>query len=134
MINRLAHACIHSTDLAETEAFYCQALGMERHFDFEKDGQLFGFYLSAGDQTYIEVFKGQPGETGNINHLALEVEDMDAAVERLRTHGVEVTDKKLGADNSWQAWLRDPSGVRIELHQYTPESSQYNRRTVKVNW
>ncbi|MEX0330216.1 MAG: VOC family protein [Puniceicoccaceae bacterium] len=134
MIKRLAHACIHSQDLTETEAFYCQALGMERHFAFEKDGDLFGFYLKVGDQTYIEVFKGEPGAVGNINHLALEVEDMDAAIARLKDHGIDVTEKKLGADQSWQAWLTDPSGVRIELHQYTAESSQYNRRTVKVDW
>jgi catechol 2,3-dioxygenase-like lactoylglutathione lyase family enzyme len=134
MIKRLAHACILSTDLAKTEAFYCKALGMERYFDFEKDGELFGFYLKAGDQTYIEVFKGQPGEAGNINHLALEVDDMDGVVERMRANGVEVTEKKLGADQSWQAWLQDPSGVRIELHQYTSASSQYTRRTVKVDW
>lgn len=134
MIKRLAHACIHSNDLAATEAFYCGALGMERYFDFEKDGNLFGYYLKAGDSTYIEVFKGQPGAVGNINHLCLEVDDIDAAMERLKAHGVEVTDKKLGGDRSWQAWLEDPSGVRIELHQYTPESSQYNRRTVAVDW
>ena len=38
--------------------------------------------------------------------------------------GVTVTDKKLGSDNSWQAWLSDPDGNRIELHQYTAQSLQ----------
>lgn len=38
--------------------------------------------------------------------------------------GYAVTEKKLGADQSWQAWTTDPSGVRIEFHQYTAHSSQ----------
>jgi catechol 2,3-dioxygenase-like lactoylglutathione lyase family enzyme len=134
MIKRLAHICLHSEDLQKTEAFYCQALGMERYFDFEKDGELFGFYLKAGSGTFIEVFKGSPGSVGNINHLALEVEDIDAVIDRLNANGVAVTEKKFGPDNSWQAWLEDPSGVRIELHQYTPQSSQLKRNTVQVDW
>ncbi len=30
----------------------------------------------------------------------------------------------MGSDHSWQAWLSDPDGNRVELHQYTPESWQ----------
>lgn len=35
-----------------------------------------------------------------------------------------ITDKKMGWDNSWQAWITDPNGIKIELHQYTDKSSQ----------
>ena len=134
MIKQLAHICLHATDLEKTAAFYCDGLGMERFFDFEKDGEPFGYYLKAGANTFIEVFKGEPPAVGNINHVALEVDDMDALHERLRSNGIAVTEKKLGADQSWQSWLEDPSGVRIELHQYTPESSQFTGRTCIVNW
>jgi catechol 2,3-dioxygenase-like lactoylglutathione lyase family enzyme len=134
MIKQLAHICIRSTDLARTEAFYVEGLGMERFFDFERRGELFGFYLKAGANTFIEVFKGEPGEPGNINHVALEVSDMDALLERLRAKGFSHTEKKLGADQSWQAWLEDPNGVRIELHEYTADSSQLTRRTCVVDW
>ena len=134
MIKRLAHVCIFSTDLAETEAFYRQALGMERHFDFEKDGKLFGFYLKAGANTFIEVFKGDPGDEGNIRHVALEVDDIDAAIARIRAYGATATDKKLGADQSWQSWTGDPSGVKIELHQYTAASSQLTGNKCIVDW
>lgn len=134
MLKRLAHVCIHTSDLDRTAEFYCGALGMERHFDFEKDGSLFGYYLSAGDNTFIEVFRGNPGEVGNIHHLALEVDDIDAAIRRIRDHGFETGDKSLGADDSWQAWMEDPNGVKIELQQYTPKSCQIIRRTCIVNW
>jgi hypothetical protein len=35
-----------------------------------------------------------------------------------------VGEVSLGSDQSWQAWLADPDGNRIELHAYTPESKQ----------
>jgi hypothetical protein len=35
-----------------------------------------------------------------------------------------VGEVKMGSDHSWQAWLADPDGNRIELHAYTPESNQ----------
>lgn len=134
MIKQIAHLCLRSTDLAETEKFYCQGLGMERFFAFEKEGNLFGYYLKAGNGTFVEVFQGDPGETGNINHMALEVEDMDTVLAHLQAQGIPFTEKKLGADQSWQAWLTDPSGVRIELHQYTPASSQVTGATCHVTW
>jgi catechol 2,3-dioxygenase-like lactoylglutathione lyase family enzyme len=135
MIKRLAHICIHSNDLSKTEEFYCRALGMTRHFDFERNGGLFGFYLKAGDDSFIEVFKGKPGASdGNIKHLALEVDDIESVLTKVAGEGFPVGEKKLGADHSWQAWLEDPDGVKIELHEYTAESSQLTGRTCVVNW
>lgn len=61
---------------------------------------------------------------GPIRHFCLEVDDIEQVRRRLTENGYEVTDKKLGADQSWQLWTTDPSGVRIEFHQYTDRSSQ----------
>lgn len=134
MVKQLAHICIHTNDLEKTAAFYCQGLGMERFFDFERKGDWFGYYLKVGSNTFIEVFNNDPGKVGNINHVALEVENMDAAIAQLQKHGAEVTEKKLGSDNSWQAWTKDPNGVRIELHEYTASSSQLTGTKCVVNW
>ena len=38
-------------------------------------------------------------------------------------------EKKMGADHAYQAWLTDPDGVRIELHEYTPDCCQKTGRT-----
>jgi len=102
-VKQLAHLCIHSRDLDATRSFYVDALGLEPGFDFLKDGRRFGYYLKFGQNTFIEVFEGDPGEVGNINHLAIEVEDMDGVIERVRKAGHTVGDKKLGPDQSWQA-------------------------------
>lgn len=137
MFKRLAHVCIGADDLAETENFYCNLLGMEKAFAFEKNDKPFGFYAKAGDTTYIEVF--MQTETANLDrpimkHFCLEVEDLDAVIAHCESKGIEVSTKKQGVDRSWQAWITDPSGVRIELMQYTEESSQFTGRTVIANW
>ncbi len=134
MIKQLAHICIHTTDLEATARFYQDGLGLERGFEFTKDGDLFGFYVKLGKDTFIEVFKGDPGVVGNINHIAIQTDDINAVIDCLRNHGYEVGDKTLGTDHSWQAWTADPNGVRIEFHEYTQESMQLIGGTCVVDW
>ena len=95
MIKQLAHLCIHSNDLAATEKFYFEALGLEKGFTFMKDGNPFGFYIKLGNSTFIEVFKGNLSSEGSIKHLAVEVDDIDQVIKKLRKAGFEATDKKL---------------------------------------
>lgn len=136
MFKRLAHVCIGATDLAETERFYVGLLGMEKAFDFFRDEQQIGFYLRAGGSTFIEVFveKGEPEEERPlIRHFCLEVEDLEADIAALERKGVEVSAKKLGGDGAWQAWITDPSGLRIELMQYGENSSQFSGTPVDLS-
>jgi len=136
MIKRLAHVCIGATNLAETERFYLDSLGMEKAFDFFRAGQHIGFYLKAGESTFIEVFAedGEPeAQRPLIKHFCLEVADLDAVCEALKSKGVDISAKKLGGDGAWQAWITDPSGVRIELMQYSEDSSQFSGRPVDLN-
>lgn len=133
MFKRLAHVCIGATDLAASEHFYVDLLGMEKAFDFLRAGRRFGFYVKAGETTFIEIFEenAEPNfERPIIKHFCLEVEDLDAAAAKLAGRGVEVSAKKLGGDNNWQAWLTDPSGVRIEMMQYCADSTQFSGKPV----
>ncbi len=134
MIKQLAHVCIHSPDLAATENFYFESLGLEKAFTIMKDGAVFGFYVNLGTSTFIEVFKGDRAQEGSIKHMALEVDDIDKVIAALREHGFAATDKKLGADNSWQSWTADPNGVQIEFHQYTATSLQLTGGICEVDW
>ncbi len=127
MIKNIAHLCFHVADLDRSLAFYCDKLGLHHAFDFtNEDGERFGTYLAVGGRNFIELFKGEPkrGKGQSYAHMCLEVDDIQTTVAHLRSMGVEVTDVKLGTDHSYQAWLADPDGNRIELHQYTPDSLQ----------
>jgi glyoxylase I family protein len=112
-------------------------LGMKKSFEFLKDGELYGFYVEAGETTFIEIFIQEQEanyERPIMRHLCLETEDLDAVIDSVRAKGWEITDKKMGCDQSWQAWITDPSGVTIEIMQYTAESSQFTGKPCIVNW
>ena len=137
MIKALAHVCILSADLERSREFNCGALGLRRHFDFTKDGGLFGFYLEVAPGQFIEIFQTDPAAEirhQRIHHLCLEVEDMDALREKLIQRGVAVTPKKLGCDQTWQCWGKDPDGVDVEFQQYTAQSSQFTKMHCVADW
>jgi lactoylglutathione lyase/glyoxylase I family protein len=126
-VKQLAHVCIFARDLEETRDFYRDVLGMDIVFNFTRGGEWFGFYLGAGGRSHVEVFRkpeASYGAENQINHFCLEVAGIEAAVAHIRDRGVEVTDPKLAIDDTWQAWVTDPIGVRIELFEYTPKSAQ----------
>ncbi|MFP4222587.1 MAG: VOC family protein [Phycisphaeraceae bacterium] len=128
MITGIAHLCFFVRDLDAMEAFYCETLGLERAFDFTDDaGHRTGMYVHVGGRTFIELFE-KPHEdrsaTQAYQHVCLEVDDLAKTVEALQAAGVETSEPKLGDDESWQAWITDPEGNAIELHQYTPKSWQ----------
>lgn len=128
MITGLAHACFTVSDLEQSLHFYRDGLGLKEAFDFRNDeGHRFGIYLYLGERNFIELFEGQldaPAEKQSYRHICLEVDDIEATVATLRARGIEVSPIKMGKDHSYQAWITDPDGNRIELHHYTPESWQ----------
>ncbi|OPZ27929.1 MAG: Lactoylglutathione lyase [Lentisphaerae bacterium ADurb.BinA184] len=127
MIRDLAHVCFTVRSLAKSVDFYCHRLGLPKAFEFKRpDGTVFGVYLKVGPRSFIELFEGDPAAVtgGSYAHLCLEVDDVARTVAEWRARGVEVSDPALGCDHSWQAWLADPDGNRMELHGYTSESWQ----------
>ena len=137
MIKTLAHVCLFAKDLDRSLDFYGGALGLRRHFDFFKNGELYGFYLQIDPNHFIEIFKAGSEEAPGrqrIHHLCLEVADIDAVRDALSKRGVAVTPKKLGCDETLQCWCKDPDGTDIEFQQYTPKSSQFTRANCIVNW
>ena len=128
LIKQLAHVCIFAHDLDKTEAFYRDVLGLPVTFYFERDGKRIGFYLDLGGRTFIEVFvKGESSfsESNQINHICLETESLDDLLAHVRSKGVEITDKKRGADGTWQSWAADPNGVKLEIFEYSSDSMQF---------
>ncbi|WP_434724771.1 VOC family protein [Mesorhizobium sp. RIZ17] len=136
-VKQLAHVCIFEHDLEATRRFYSDVLGMDTRFNFLRDGRIFGFYLDCGGRSHVEVFEkseARYSEANQINHLCLEVEDIDAAIAHIRSKGVEVTPKKFACDDTYQAWVRDPNGVKIELFEYTDRSAQFTGGDRIADW
>ena len=137
-VKQVAHVCIFAHDLEETRAFYRDVLGLDTAFNFLRDGAVFGFYLNAGGRSHVEVFQKTDtrfDESNQINHLCLEVESIDDAIAHAQSVGVEPTrPKKIGCDNTYQCWLTDPNGVKIELFEYTSESAQFKGGDRVADW
>jgi catechol 2,3-dioxygenase-like lactoylglutathione lyase family enzyme len=139
LITQVAHTCIFAHDLEKTASFYRDVFGIEKAFDFKRGEDWIGFYMDLGARTFIEVFrKGESrfAETDQINHICLETEDLDGLLAHVRAQGVEISDKKRGVDGTWQAWTKDPNGVKLEIFQYTDESLQFAPKggVCQVNW
>jgi predicted enzyme related to lactoylglutathione lyase len=123
--------------MEETARFYGDVLGLKLLIRFNRKGEYFGCYLDCGAMTHIEVFhrpEAEFAETDRINHFCLETTGLDNAIAHIRAQGVEITDKKKAVDHSWQAWLKDPNGTRIELFEYTGESMQLHGGVAEANW
>src|SRR5436309_1866105 len=123
------HVAIRVVDFDATLRFYTGALGFRKAVEWgEGDGR--ACMLDTGDGNYLEVFAGgkrPPGETapeGAIIHFALRTDDCDAALERARAAGAEVTmepkDLAVFGDPPIPiriAFFKGPGGEIVELFQ-----------------
>jgi catechol 2,3-dioxygenase-like lactoylglutathione lyase family enzyme len=108
------HVSINVDDVAAALDFYVGVLGLNVRDDrpqFEFDGA----WLDAGDGQQVHLIAGTVPEYRG-QHFAFRVDDLDAVVEEVRGRGLEVTDPRPVGPGR-QAFMRDPSGNRVELNQ-----------------
>ena len=91
-------------------------------------------YLEVAPHQYIELFYEygrEKKEERNLmpyygyQHICLEVSDIKEAWDAVIANGLTPdTPISLGADKSWQFWLVDPDGNRLELMEYADVAKQ----------
>jgi len=118
-LQRLDHVSLNVVDRARSIAWYRDVLGLPQ--------------LNQPTEDDEPVFLGQPGlqfglfqaqiqsparepESSGLRHIALVVGDLDAAQERLGSHGVEFIYENHG--NALSVYFRDPDGHVLELTTY----------------
>lgn len=111
------HVSINVRDVDAAVRFYVDVLGLT----LRTDRPAFGFggaWLDAGDSGQQLHLVEAPVPDGFGPHFALLVEDLDAAVAELRQRGADIGEPMPVGDSSHrQAFLTDPSGNLVELHQ-----------------
>jgi catechol 2,3-dioxygenase-like lactoylglutathione lyase family enzyme len=112
-VSGIHHVSVNVHDAAESVAFYTGVLGFTQRAD-RPDFPFAGAWLDVGGQQVHLIETSVPPDHGQ--HFAVRVADLDAAVAALRAGGVAVSDPS-GVGTGRQAFLHDPSGNRIELHQ-----------------
>ncbi len=134
-IKRIAHLGIAVKDLDPPKKLYCDHLNLEAggeevvaaqkvKVSFIRVGETnLELLLPTAEDSPVAKFLETKGE--GFHHLALEVEDIDSAVEELKAAGVRLIDEKPreGAHGSRVAFIHPKStfGVLLELVEY-PES------------
>ena len=118
-VTGVSELVLEVVDLERAEQFYAGVLGLpvvERWTERE------AVWVMAGDRTRIGLWKPQVGLAGGRGgvhvHYALHVapEDYDAAVTRLRKHGLEPQEEEFPRyDRSRAAFVADPDGNVVEL-------------------
>ena len=105
-------------DLERAERFYAGALGLPVVERWEGREAI---WVMAGDRTRIGLWRpqvGLEGGRGGIHvHFAMHLpaDAYDAAVTRLRSHGLNVRERTFGSEHSRSIYVDDPDGNVVEL-------------------
>ncbi|WP_139557436.1 lactoylglutathione lyase [Methylotetracoccus oryzae] len=122
---RLLHTMIRVGNLERSIDFYVNVLGMKllRQHDYP-EGRFTLAFVGYGDESEHTVLEltfnwgVERYELGNaFGHLAVEVDDVYAAVEELRSRGARIV-REAGPMQHGRtviAFVEDPDGYRIEL-------------------
>lgn len=157
-LTRVDHIGLTVPDLDEAHAFFVGLLGCKPMYEvgpFAHDDDWMSRQLGVaadtvmrrlrffrlGGQAIFEVFEYdardqamRPPLNSDVggHHVALYVEDLDAAVAHLRAAGVEVLGEPVSSSgpSQGQRWIyfRAPWGLQLELVSY-PEGKAYDRRS-----
>ncbi|HZQ86569.1 MAG TPA: VOC family protein [Acidimicrobiales bacterium] len=107
------HVSINVSDIDQALHFYTDVLGLVQRSD-RPDFGFGGAWLDAGGQQVHLIEAPAPPNLGQ--HFAVQVADLGAVLDELRGRGIEVSDAS-PVGTGLQAFLSDPSGNVVELHQ-----------------
>lgn len=111
------HVNIATSDLAATVAFYVEVLGLLD--GYRPPFAVAGHWLYVGDRPLVHIQRVaepvRPSIGSALNHVALRVADLGAAIDGLKAHGVShrISCSADGAPH--QVFLQDPNGTYLEL-------------------
>ena len=128
MLKRLSHACLGSTNLPRTIAFYRELVGCQVAHEFRNAaGELYGVFLSCRNGTFLEFFnEQQPKPPGGLfRHLCFEVDDVEDMAAVARRHGLTAEIKRGRTDHILQFFIHDPDGNMVEFQQHDRQSVLY---------
>lgn len=119
------------TDLDRSLAFYT-ALGYVElgRVDLGDDSRLVILKFPEEPAASLELVhrpaNGRVDVGSGFDHLAIEVDELAATLERLTDAGLEPSPVEYpgGPDGPQTSWLTDPDGYRIELVEWPPEQSE----------
>jgi lactoylglutathione lyase len=116
----ILHTCLNVADADRAVDWYTENLDFEESWGFETpDGETVNRYVADGNGVELQFSDTDgeaPAEAGDLwDHLAVKVEDVDAAFEEIDHHGVVKKPADQPAAGARTAFIEDPDGHVIEL-------------------
>jgi lactoylglutathione lyase len=129
-ITGVAHIAIFSADVEASRRFYTGLLGYEEAYKLmQPDGKLSLTFFKINDRQFIELFPEKEAQSDRLNHIALEVEDIEALRAYLEAKGIKVPAKvPKGRTGNLNFTIKDPDGHGVEFVQYLPDSESGKTR------
>lgn len=120
-VTGLQHIGLPTNDMAATVAFY-QSLGFTLAHQADNDGEKVCFLHLAG--VCIEAYENgmAVGQAGAIDHIALDVDDIQAAWEAVRAAGYQPRETAIRTLPFWERGvsffnIQGPNGETVEFGQ-----------------
>ncbi|HEY0073016.1 MAG TPA: VOC family protein [Abditibacteriaceae bacterium] len=123
------HVAIRTAKWDESIRFYTQGLGFNQKITWDEAPRR-AVMLDTGDGNYLEIFEREAIENGpddnraSILHFALRADDCEAAVEKARAAGAEVTLEPKVPEPFTQlglktkiAFIKGPDGEIVEFFE-----------------
>ena len=126
MLNKIHHTAIICADYERSKQFYTDVLGLEISNETcrpERDS--YKLDLSLNGHYVIELFSfpnppkrpSRPEATG-LRHIAFDVDNLDAVIAHLATHGVEAEPIRVDETTHKRfTFIADPDGLPIEFYE-----------------
>ncbi len=116
----ILHTCLNVADADRTADWYVEQLGFERSWEFTTaDGDTRNVYVAddAGVEFQLSDTDGaEPSDDGDrYDHVAVGVDDVDAAFEAIDHHGVVKEPGDQPEAGARTAFVKDPDGHAVEL-------------------
>jgi catechol 2,3-dioxygenase-like lactoylglutathione lyase family enzyme len=122
---RLNHFGVYVKDLDESVNFYTKTMGFREAFTLkDKDGKPSLIYLQINHDTFVELAPATADRPVGFSHVGMWADDLNKTVTILRDRGVRLDNPISGATKALLTNMNEPSGVRIELLEYPPDSLQ----------
>jgi lactoylglutathione lyase len=120
---RYLHTSIFVNDMARSIEFYTKHLGLKlldgpNHFPGNADMAFVGDNWDSYIELVYDLEEHPPYQIGNrYEHLAVEVPDVPATIDRLRAAGVRIVKEPKKSPNGKRtiAFVEDPNGIPVEL-------------------
>lgn len=126
MIKNLSHISLTTNSLKKVYNFYVKLLGLKivHKFINYKTKEVYGYFLSSNNNTFLEFFKSKKKINFNQNnpfrHICFEVKDLRKLAKKLKKRKPIISKGK--TDNILQFMIKDNEGNLVEFHQRDKKS------------